>query len=319
MINNPASFERYKICVEQARFYDRCSLLTGADKTACQMDKALVNVGAMMLENVSGRVSTELDPRLAHDTPALVARGRQIMDMYKDLGVGSDRVILRMPATWEAIQAAAQLEADGIATQLVLVYSFAQGAAAAAAGASIIQPNVGKLDDWYASHPGVPRDPSVPREARAMAMAGYGSGQPDPGVLLVNKLYCYCKRFHPGTRVMASGIRTKAEALALAGCDFLVIGPKVMAQLAATPTLEGYNDSLRAGSEEELDQEVALTAEQAAAYDFDAEDLAPVTAATFSSRLELPGRELLAEGLARLVDDAARLEPFFLNYSGGQE
>lgn len=38
------------------------------------------------------------------------------------VGVDKDRVLLRMPATWAAIQAAKQLEADGIACHLVLVY-----------------------------------------------------------------------------------------------------------------------------------------------------------------------------------------------------
>lgn len=35
-----------------------------------QVDKALVNVGSMFLETVTGRVSTEVDPRIAYDTGA---------------------------------------------------------------------------------------------------------------------------------------------------------------------------------------------------------------------------------------------------------
>ncbi len=149
---NPASFARYRAAVEQARAYDRCAAVGGAAaKTACYIDKALANVGAVMLENVSGAVSTELDPRDAHDASALVARGRQVAGFYKDLGVPSERVLVRMPATWAAVTAARALEAEGISCHLVLVYAFSQAVAAAAAGVKVVQPNVGRLADYYDS------------------------------------------------------------------------------------------------------------------------------------------------------------------------
>ena len=46
--------------------------------------------------------------------------------------------------------------------------SFAQGAAAAQAGVSVVQPNVGRLHDWYNRHPGVIRDPNVSRRPPAL-------------------------------------------------------------------------------------------------------------------------------------------------------
>ena len=49
--------------------------------------------------------------------------------------------------------------------------SLVQAIAAAQAGASVIQPNIGRLDDWYAKHPGVIRDPKASRPAVAMHAA----------------------------------------------------------------------------------------------------------------------------------------------------
>lgn len=217
--------------MEQARHYDRAAQASSpAEAASLRVDKALVNVGSMFLENVSGRVSTEVDPR-AHDsegaaasgqgilacawlgalvagavsracpthsaacctmaTPsfeplqthvlclrsmtfipplsdprlslaeALVARGQSLIRLYEEVGVSRDRVVLRIPATWAGIRAAAALEAEGIATHLVLVYGFTQGAAAAQAGVSVIQPNVGAVADWYKRHPGVIKNPKV--------------------------------------------------------------------------------------------------------------------------------------------------------------
>lgn len=48
---------------------ERCPPPTCPRSSAApQVDKALVNVGSMFLETVTGRVSTEVDPRVAYDT-----------------------------------------------------------------------------------------------------------------------------------------------------------------------------------------------------------------------------------------------------------
>ena len=316
---NPASFARYKFSVDQARFYDACAALPPAERTACQVDKALANVGALMLENVSGRVSTEVDPRAANDAAQLLARGRRLTSFYDDLGVPRDRVLLRMPATWAAVQAARTLEAEGIACHMVLVYAFVQAAAAAQAGVSVVQPNVGRLCDWFDKHPGALRDHLESKEAPAIARAGYGAARPNPGLLLVEKIYNYCASRHPATKVMASGLRSTEEALALAGCDYLVVGPKVLSALSGAATLEGYNDGLHAGGAAAATVEPALTREGAAAAEFSADEAAAVGEAAFAEGLGAAGRELLEEGVRRLVEDANRLEPMFLNLASGQE
>lgn len=66
----PPVFKRTapQIAIEQAKYFDRCKALPGSERTACQIDKALVNLGALFLEKVEGRVSTEVDPRVANDT-----------------------------------------------------------------------------------------------------------------------------------------------------------------------------------------------------------------------------------------------------------
>lgn len=310
-----------QFAIEQARYYKMNDTVAGPERTALQVDKALANVGALMLESVSGRVSVEVDPRFAHDTSKLVARGHQLLSLFKDIGVSKDRILLRMPATWEAIQAAKQLEAEGVACHLIDVYSFVQAAAAAQAGVSVIQINAGRIEDWYERNPGMIRDPAAPREARAIAMAGYGAAERNPGLLLIEKVYAYVKQTFPKTKLMASGLRTKQETLAVAGCDYLVVGPRVLEALQASTTLEGYNDGLRA-SVDDSDSVAGprLTADFAAAYEFDPIETKPVGGKdAFDDLLGLAGRQLLQESVQRLIDDANRLEPLFLNQVGGQE
>ena len=60
-------------------------------------------------------------------------RGRNLVEEYKEVGLAEDRYLLRIPATWEGIQAAKQLEAAGVATHLVLVYRCVPGPSGPAA------------------------------------------------------------------------------------------------------------------------------------------------------------------------------------------
>lgn len=306
LLQAPGSQVEFKQAVERAVSYDQCKLeLGGISKNACHLDKALANVGALLAARVEGRVSTEVDPRCANDEEAIVNRGKHLMALYADLGVPADRVILRIPGTWEGIQAAGRLEKEGFATHIILVYSYVQGLAAAQAGVSLIQPNVGRIADWYARHPGVIRDPRGPRED-----SGFKSGT-NPGATLVAELYNMCRKQYPKTRVMASGLRNKQDALSLAGCDFLVVSPRVLEQLGASPTLEGYNDGLHVDDSSTAATGVAamLTPEGAQASELPAAE--DVTQQKLSEGMGLAGSELLAQGLGFLVDDAEALDPVF--------
>lgn len=64
----------------------------------------------MLAQSVTGRISTEIDPRLAGDTQAVVARARAIGRLYRQAGVAQDRLLMRIPATWPGIQAMKALE-----------------------------------------------------------------------------------------------------------------------------------------------------------------------------------------------------------------
>jgi transaldolase len=166
---------------------------------------------------------------------------------------------------------------------------------------AVIQPSVAALGDWYRAFPNAIKNRKGPRED-----AGGAPGA-TPGVDLVARIWCYVRRFHPKTAVMASGVRTREEALALSGVDYLVTGPKVLAALAAKPTTAGYNDGLR--STAGTAPGPALTPAVAAAAVFDEADTAPVTKQLFEEGLGTAGRDLLAAGVKRLQADVARVVP----------
>jgi transaldolase len=179
-------------------------------------DSLTVALGAELTKVVPGRVSTEVDARLSFETEASVTRARAIIADYADRGVAKDRVLIKLASTWEGIRAAEVLQNDGIDCNLTLLFSLAQAAACADAGAFLISPFVGRITDWY---------------KKAQGVDGFAPDQ-DPGVQSVRKIYDYYKSNCIDTVVMGASFRNTDQIKALAGCDNLTIAPKLLDALS---------------------------------------------------------------------------------------
>jgi transaldolase len=191
----------------------------GADEVVAEaIDEISVIFGREILKIVPGRVSTEVDARLSYDTEATIAKARKLIGLYNAVGIGNERVLIKIASTWQGIRAAEQLEKDGIHCNLTLLFGFAQAVACAEAGATLISPFVGRILDWFKKHSG--RD-SYP-------------GPEDPGVISVTKIFNYFKTYGYKTEVMGASFRNIDEIIELAGCDLLTISPALMDELRST-------------------------------------------------------------------------------------
>ncbi|MBF7730721.1 transaldolase [Pseudomonas sp. N040] len=179
-------------------------------------DRFGVAVGKEILQVIPGRISTEVDARLSFDRQATLRRAERLIELYEQSGIGRERVLIKIAATWEGIRAAEQLERDGIQCNLTLLFSFAQAVACADVGVFLISPFVGRIYDWYKKAEG--RD---------------FSGAEDPGVQSVSRIYRYYKANGYQTVVMGASFRNLGQIEALAGCDRLTISPDLLQQLAA--------------------------------------------------------------------------------------
>ncbi len=185
-------------------------------------DRLLVRFGCEILSLIPGRVSTEVDARLSFNTSASVARAERLIELYQAQGIHLDRVLIKVAATWEGIQAAAELEQRGIHTNLTLLFSFCQAVACAQAKVQLISPFVGRIYDWYK------------KSAGPAWVEAEHTGAHDPGVQSVTQIYNYYKKFGITTEVMGASFRNIGQITALAGCDLLTISPELLAQLAAS-------------------------------------------------------------------------------------
>src|SRR5204862_638256 len=164
---------------------------------------------------VPGRVSTETDARLSYDVEGSINKARQLMSLYKERGIGPDRVLIKIASTWEGIKAGEQLEKEGINCNLTLMFSLPQAVRCAEAGIELISPFVGRIYDWY----------------KAANKRDY-AGAEDPGVQSVQEIYTYYKHFGYETEVMGASFRNVGQILELVGCDLLTISHELMKELS---------------------------------------------------------------------------------------
>ncbi|MDR0304263.1 MAG: transaldolase [Chitinispirillales bacterium] len=182
------------------------------------LEKLSVNFAKEILAIIPGRCSVEIDPTLSFDTENTIFSAKRLISLFEKDGISRKRVLIKIAATWEGINAARRLEKENIHCNLTLLFSFAQAVACAEAKVKLISPFVGRILDWYKKAENVDSYPA--------AM--------DPGVLSVGKIYNYYKKFDYKTEIMGASFRNIGEITELAGCDLLTIAPNFIEELSTT-------------------------------------------------------------------------------------
>src|SRR6476646_6367039 len=249
--------EQYFHLLDEVLADRKYSGLSGAAQIEDVIDHLLVKFGSEILKIVPGRVSTETDARLSFDSEGSIAKARQLIKLYEERKIPRERVLIKIASTWEGINAAEQLQKEGIKCNLTLMFSLPQAVRAAEAKVQLISPFVGRIYDWY----------------KKENKRDY-QGAEDPGVQSVGEIYTYYKKFDYKTEVMGASFRNTGQIRELAGCDCLTISPELMKELSeSTEPLERKLDPERAKSAKvdklELDEKKFrwLLSENAMAYE----------------------------------------------------
>jgi transaldolase len=236
-------------------------------------DKLAVLIGIEISKVVPGRISTEVDARLSFNIDKMVAKGRKLIKLYEEAGVGKERVLIKLASTWEGIKAGEILEKEGIQCNLTLLFGFGQARACAEAGVFLISPFVGRILDWYkAKNPGTEY-----------------TQETDPGVISVRNIYEFYKDHGYKTVVMGASFRNTGELIALAGCDRLTVSPNLLQDLAAT---EGTLERMLSDGGAKATPPARLTEEEF----------------RFALNEDAMATEKLAEGIRGFVADQIKLE-----------
>jgi transaldolase len=250
--------------------------LSGHEQIEDICDHLLVQFGCDILQIVPGRVSTETDARLSFNVEGSIKKARRLIQLYEDRKIPRERVLIKIASTWEGLNAAEQLQKEGIRCNLTLLFSLPQAVRAAEAKVQLISPFVGRIYDWYKKE--MKRD---------------YSGAEDPGVQSVTEIYAYYKKFDIGTEVMGASFRNAGQIRELAGCDALTISPELMKELSESNQL----------LERKLDPEKAKQAKV---------ERLKLNEKTFRYLLNdnAMATEKTAEGIRKFAADVVKLEKF---------
>ena len=278
-----AQKKQYQPLVKDAVNYAQSKTKSADDYSNLLMDKLFVNFGTEILKDVPGRVSTEVDARLSFDVEGSIQKAHSLIDLYKQMGISKERVLIKLASTWEGTQAAKVLEKEGIHCNMTLLFSLPQAIACAEAHATLISPFVGRILDWYKKAEG--KESYPPSE--------------DPGVKSVTQIYHYFKKFGYKTQVMGASFRNVDEILELAGCDLLTISPNLLEELHTS------------------DGNVPRKLDPAQSKNL---DIKKINLDEKAFRLMLNDNQMatekLSEGIRKFAEDAAKLESYILaNFS----
>lgn len=227
---------------------------------------------------------TRRSPLIKHSTSSTYVPGHGLIQhftnenqLYKQLGIGKERILIKIASTWEGIQAARILQSQhGINCNLTLMFSLVQAIAAAEAGAFLISPFVGRILDWYKA-----------------AMKKDFSPSEDPGVKSVQSIFNYYKKFGYKTIVMGASFRNVGEITELAGCDYLTISPNLLEDLYNST--EEVPKKLDAEGANSLDIQKRSYVDDEALFRFDFNE-------------EQMAVEKLREGISKFAADAVTLK-----------
>ncbi|MCJ1352808.1 MAG: sedoheptulose-7-phosphate:D-glyceraldehyde-3- phosphate transaldolase [Icmadophila ericetorum] len=246
-------------------------------KVDAALDRLLVEFGNEILKIIPGKVSTEVDARFSFDTQASVDKALHIIDLYKSIGIGKERILIKIASTWEGIKAAHILQSKyGINCNLTLMFSLVQAIAAAEAGAFLISPFVGRIMDWYKA-----------------AMKKEFAPHEDPGVKSVQNIFNYYKKHGYKTIVMGASFRNLGEITELAGCDYLTIAPNLLEELYNSTAEVPKKLDASAAQDLDIEKKSYLNDESLFRFDFNEQAMAV---------------EKLREGISKFAADAVTLK-----------
>ncbi len=161
-------------------------------------NKPFEEIIAEICKLVDGPVSAEV---VSLDAEGMLTEARKLAKI-------ADNIVIKIPMIVEGLKAVKKLTAEGIKTNVTLVFSSAQALLAAKAGASFVSPFVGRLDD-------------------------IGT----PSMELISDIVTVYDNYGYTSEIIVASVRNPQHVMdaALIGADIATIPLKVITQLAKHP------------------------------------------------------------------------------------
>lgn len=187
---------------------------SGATLEELAVDFAMVRLALAIVPNLTGYSHIQTNPRWSYNVQKTIQNGERIVSIFKHLAPSYDtkRVCIKIPATWEGLQACRELEQRGIACLATTMFCMEQAALAAAVNCTYIAPYVNELKVHF--------EKGYVDQNKAFAFCGVAQH--------------YYRKIGARTQVLPASLTSINEVLVLAGVDHITVSPPLLTQLSET-------------------------------------------------------------------------------------
>ena len=166
----------------------------------------------------------QVNPAGSYSTAAIVTNAHRIHSLFEYILANSEspafparRICVKIPATWEGLQACKELEAKGIKTLATTLFSLEQAAIASWYGCTYIAPYVNELKVHFEQ----------------------GYTDPSPNFDVVTRSQRMYDQTGFPTKTLPASLTSVEECMRLAGASHITIAPALLRELASTEYVEG--------------------------------------------------------------------------------
>ncbi|KAL3589479.1 hypothetical protein FPOAC2_11647 [Fusarium poae] len=183
----------------------------------------MVKLQLLIVPNVMGYVHIQTNPKLSYSTDGTISDAHRIVNIFKMLAPEFDtkRVCIKIPATWEGLEACRALETKGIATLATTMFCMEQATLAADAQCTYIAPYVNELKVHF-----------------------------EAGYVDKHKAFDFCREAQAyyvkhsfRTQVLAASLTSVDEVMQLSGIQHITISPNLLNGLASS-NMSGWDGKL---------------------------------------------------------------------------
>jgi len=189
--------------VEEIRMADEMGIICGVTT-----NPSLIAKEGRNFKEVIGEIASIVDGPISGEVKATTTDAKGMIEEGRDIAAIHPNMVVKIPMTPEGLKAVKVLHAEGIKTNVTLVFSCAQALLAARAGATYVSPFLGRLDD--------------------ISM---------PGIDLINDIMEIFQIHGIETEIIAASVRNPIHVIdcAKAGADIATVPYKVLLQMTGHP------------------------------------------------------------------------------------
>ncbi|KAI0380312.1 putative transaldolase [Hypomontagnella monticulosa] len=193
----------------------KSSTYPGVDVAELAVEVMMVKLALRIVPYLKGYSHIQTNPKYAYNKQKTIENGKRIVALFKDLDPAYDakRVCIKIPSTWEGIQACRELEKVGIATLATTMFCMEQAALATHMGCTYIAPYINELRVHF--------DASYVDEHKAFDFCGAAQK--------------YYEKIGSKTQVLPASLTSIQEVMKLAGAHHITVAPHLLTKLAETP------------------------------------------------------------------------------------